>query len=68
LDDQAYRVAASTRLGEERAIERGVGELRQPFPDFDPARFAKSLPYEHDVDRDALLDALRAAEDSPESE
>jgi hypothetical protein len=42
-------------------LERAVTELRGAYPGFDPVRFAASLPYEHDSDRQAVLDALKAA-------
>ena len=61
MDDHAYRVAASARLGDSRALARAVGELREAYAGFDPVRFAASLPYEHDRDRQAVLDALKAA-------
>ena len=61
MDDHAYRVAASARLGDARALERSVAELREAFPDFDPVTFVESLPYEHDSDRQAVLDALGVA-------
>lgn len=61
MDDHAYRVATSARLGDARALRRNVAELQEVFPDFDAVRFAESLPYEHDSDRQAVLDALEVA-------
>jgi TolB-like protein len=68
MDDHVYRVAASARLGDARALERNVAELRKAFPDFDPVTFAESLPYEHDSDRKAVLDALGVANNLKGSE
>jgi hypothetical protein len=61
MDDHAYRVATSARLRDTRTLERAVAELREAYAAFHPIRFAASLPYEHDSDRQALLDALAAA-------
>ena len=68
MDDHVYRIAASARLGDARALERSVAELRKAFPDFDPVTFAESLPYEHDSDRKAVLDALGVANNLKGSE
>ncbi len=61
MDDHAYRVAASARLGDVGALERAAVELREAYAGFDPARFTASLPYEHDSDRQTVLDALKTA-------
>jgi len=61
IDDHAYRVASTARTGDEAALERAGAELREGFPDFDAVTFVASLPYEHDRDRQGLLDALSLA-------
>ncbi len=60
LDDLAYRIAASAALGDFDVAARHVAELLEQFPDFDPAGFANSLPYEHEAYRQALLEPLTA--------
>jgi len=60
LDDFAYRVAASAALGDAAAVTRSVEALLDEFPDFDPATFADSLPYEQKAERQALLEPLIA--------
>lgn len=61
IDDHTYRVAAMARIGDEAALERAGAELREAFPDFDAVTFVASLPYEHDRDRQGLLNALSLA-------
>lgn len=61
LDDLAYRVAASAALGNSDAVAHNVAELLEQIPDFDPAGFANSLPYEQDSYRQALLEPLAVA-------
>lgn len=61
LDDLAYRVAASAALGNSDAVARNVAELLEQFPDFDPAGFANSLPYDEEAYRQALLEPLTAS-------
>jgi TolB-like protein len=61
MDDHVYRVAASARLGDARVLERSIAEMREAFPDLDAIRFAESLPYEHAKDRQAIVDAIGAA-------
>ena len=43
------------------AAQEEVESLRTLDPGFDAERLARTVPYEQDRDRDALLDALRAA-------
>ncbi len=61
LDDLAFRVAASAAIGDPDALARSVTELRAQHPDFDVERFAKSMPYGQDADRQALLEPLAAS-------
>ncbi len=61
LDDLAYRVAATARLGDSNAVVRRVAELREQFPDFDPTGFANSLPYQREDYRQALVEPLTAS-------
>jgi TolB-like protein/Tfp pilus assembly protein PilF len=61
VDDLAYCVAATARLGDSNAVVRRVAELREQFPDFDPTEFANSLPYQREVYRQALLEPLTAS-------
>ncbi len=61
MDDLAYSVAASIRIGEPANIERTVNALVIAFPDFDAASFVDGLPYERTQDRDLVLRALEAA-------
>jgi adenylate cyclase len=60
MDDLAYRVAASSALGDADAAARNAAELLDQFPDFDAAAFTDSLPYEQASDRQALLEPLTA--------
>jgi hypothetical protein len=62
MDDRACPVAASARLGDARALKAAVAELRETYPGFDLVRFTASLPYQHDRDHQAVLDALKAAQ------
>jgi len=57
-DDHVYRVAASARLGDAEITKSRAADLMTAFPDFQPAGFVKSMPYERDVDRQSILDAL----------
>jgi TolB-like protein/two-component SAPR family response regulator len=61
IDDLAYSVAASIRIGEPSNIERTTNALLVAFPDFDAASFVDGLPYERAQDRDLVLCALEAA-------
>jgi len=61
IDDLAYSVAASVRIGEPSKIERTINALVIAFPDFDAASFVDGLPYEHAQDRELVLCALEAA-------
>jgi TolB-like protein len=61
IDDLAYSVAASIRIGEPSNIERTTNALLVAFPDFDVASFVDGLPYERAQDRDLVLCALEAA-------
>ncbi len=58
--ERAYRVAASSALGDSGLIAESVTSLRQAKPEFDAAQFVAALPYEDDGDRQELLDALHA--------
>jgi len=58
--ERAYRVAASSALGDLELIAKSVASLRQAKPEFDASLFVAALPYEDDGDRQALLDALEA--------
>jgi TolB-like protein len=62
IDDLAYSVAASVRIGEPSDIERTANALGIAFPDFDVASFVDGLPYERAQDRDLVLHALEAAD------
>jgi len=62
IDDLAYSVAASIRIGEPSNIERTINALIIAFPDFDAASFVDSLPYERAQDRDLVLCALEEAD------
>jgi adenylate cyclase len=62
IDDLAYSVAASIRIGEPSNIERTINALVIAFPDFDAASFVDGLPYERAQDRDLVLCALEAAD------
>jgi adenylate cyclase len=61
VDDLAYSVAASVRIGEPARVERSIEALRVAFPDFEPKSFVEALPYEHAQDRELVLGALVAA-------
>ncbi len=61
VDDLVYRVATLARAGNTAAMESAVAELLQGYPDFDPVAFAQLQPYERDIDRHALRDALALA-------
>ena len=62
IDDLAYSVAASIRIGESSNMERTIKALVIAFPDFDAASFVDGLPYERVQDRDLVLCALEAAD------
>ncbi len=62
IDDLAYSVAASIRIGEPSNIERTINALVIAFPDFDAASFVDGLPYERAQDRGLVLSALEAAD------
>lgn len=61
IDDLAYSLVASVRLGDPARVERSIEALRVAFPDFEPKAFVDSLPYEHAQDRELVLGALIAA-------
>jgi TolB-like protein len=61
IDDLAYSVVASVRLGEPSNIERTTNALLMAFPDFDIASFVDGLAYERVQDRKLILDALASA-------
>jgi adenylate cyclase len=58
--ERAYRVAASSALGDSNLIAKSVASLRQAKPEFDAALFVAALPYEDEGDRQELLSALEA--------
>jgi TolB-like protein len=62
VDDLAYSVAASMRIGERSNIERTFNALIIAFPNFNAASFVDSLPYERAQDKDLVLCALEAAD------
>ena len=62
VDDLAYSVAASMRIGERSNIERTINALIIAFPNFNAASFVDSLPYERAQDKDLVLCALEAAD------
>ena len=64
-DDHVYRVAASVRTGDAAAMERSFAELRNALPGFDATAFVRSLPYEHERDRQVLLRVLERAKLDP---
>ncbi len=57
-DDVVYRVAASVCLEDAEDTRSKVSELKKAFPDLDPVAYAKSMPYEHEADRRAVVDPL----------
>ena len=61
IDDLAYSVVASVRIGEPSNIERTVNALLIAFPHFDAGSFVDGLPYERAEDSDLILGALEAA-------
>jgi len=65
IDDLAYSIAASIRIGEPANIKRTINALLTAFPDFDAASFVNGLPYERAQDRDLVLCALEAANPRP---
>jgi TolB-like protein/DNA-binding SARP family transcriptional activator len=65
IDDLAYSVAASMRIGEPSNIQRTINALLTTFPEFDAASFIDSLPYERPQDRDLVRCALEAANLTP---
>jgi TolB-like protein len=60
IDDLAYSVVASMRVGEPSNLERTTNALLIAFPDFDVGSFIDGLPYERAQDRDLILSALEA--------
>jgi TolB-like protein len=60
LDDLAYQVAASAALEDTDAVRLNVAQLVDEFPDFTPANFMKSQPYNHAAYRQALFEALES--------
>ena len=62
LDDLAYSVVASIRIGGSSNIERTVNALHTAFPNFDAVSFIHGLPYERAQDRDLVLSALESAD------
>ncbi len=65
IDDLAYSVAASIRIGEPSNIRRTINALLTTFPDFDAASLIDGLPYERAQDRDLVRCALEAANLTP---
>jgi len=61
IDDLAYSVVASIRIGGPSDIERTVNSLLIAFPDFDADSFVNGLPYERAQDMDLVQSALEAA-------
>ena len=61
IDDLAYSVVASIRIGDSSNIERTVNALHIAFPSFDAVSFIDGLPYERAQDRDLVLSALESA-------
>ncbi len=59
--EQAFQVAARAKIGDAKALARGVEELRDVSPSFNADKFVDQLPYEHEGDREALREALQAA-------
>jgi len=56
-----YRLALHGRLGQLEAARATRQELEARDPAFDPVRWAEAVPYVRSVDREALIEALRAA-------
>jgi len=65
IDDLAYSVVASIRIGEPSDIERTFNALLIAFPDFDADSFVNGLPYERAQDKDLVQSALEAANLKP---
>ena len=61
IDDLAYSVVASIRIGEPSDIERAVNSLLIALPEFDADSFVNGLPYERAQDKDLVQSALEAA-------
>jgi hypothetical protein len=61
IDDLAYSIAASIRIGKPANIKRTINALLTAFPDFDAASFVNGLPYERTQDRNLVVCALEAA-------
>ena len=61
LDDHAYSVVASIRIGRPSDVERTTNALLIAFPDFDAKSFVNGLPYERAQDRDLVLRTLESA-------
>lgn len=60
-DDHAYHVAANARLGDIPALGNSLQALLSSVPAFSPVDFCQSLPYQHESDCKAVLDALTIA-------
>lgn len=59
-DDLTYRIAALRKSGESGAAEKVAVQLSHEFPEFDPVRFVRDLPFQHEEDRAALLEGLHS--------
>lgn len=57
----AYIAASSASREDHEAATKGARGLLNASPEFEPDRFAESIPYERDADREALIDSLKAA-------
>jgi adenylate cyclase len=57
-DDLAYRIAALERKGDAQSAAKTAVRLREEFPEFNPARFVESLPFQRQEDSEALLKPL----------
>jgi TolB-like protein len=60
LDDLVYRVASSAALGNTDVLKLDLAKVLTQYPDFEPAVFVDSLPYEQESYRQALLEPLMA--------
>lgn len=63
LRDLVYRAAALDRLGDSAAARAELDAVASLDPDFDAERFVRSLPFEREGDRNALLAALTDTSD-----
>jgi adenylate cyclase len=61
VSELVYRVAAGAGLGNSETSGEQVDALRRAQPEFNANLYVDKLPYEHEQDRNFLLDALRAA-------